>query len=186
LRNEKQTPEKESTLAETATELETQKVNLSKAYKKWLSGKIALTVFNVVKGRYEKEKQPEVIKNAGSIFSKVTAGNYQRINVSMDDNEVTVVDTSERVKQISQLSRGTKEQLLICLRLGLIEEYEKLKEPLPLVLDDIFVNFDPERTKAIASIIESFAEDRQVIIFTCHPTLESYFSEKTNKILLSA
>jgi len=182
LRKEKENLEIESSLAETATELEIQKTKLAEAYKKWLSGKIALTVFNDVKGRYEKEKQPEVIKYAGSLFSKVTAGSYQRINVSMDDKAVTVVDTSERVKQINQLSRGAKEQLLICLRLGLIEEYEKLKEPLPLVLDDIFVNFDPGRTKAIATIIESFAEKRQVIIFTCHPGLAEKFSDRIKTI----
>ncbi len=68
------------------------------------------------------------------------------------------------------------------MRLGLIEEYEKLKEPLPLVLDDIFVNFDPGRTKAIATIIESFAEKRQVIIFTCHPGLAEKFSDRIKTI----
>jgi uncharacterized protein YhaN len=88
----------------------------------------------------------------------------------------------ERVKSIEQLSRGTKEQLLICLRLALIEEYEKNSEPLPLVLDDILVNSDPERIMAMTRLLEEFAGGRQVILFTCHPYLSDYFSEKVNRL----
>ncbi len=71
------------------------------------------------------------------------------------------------------------------LRLGLIEEYEKHSEPLPIILDDVFVNADPRRTKIIASVLEKFAKNRQIIIFTCHPNLAFYFSDTINKVSMS-
>jgi uncharacterized protein YhaN len=141
-----------------------------------------MDVFNQVKQQYEKEQQPSVIQKAGEFFRLVTNGRYSRIQLSMEDQSVWVIDPMERVKSIEQLSRGTKEQLLICLRLALIEEYEKNSEPLPLVLDDILVNSDPERIRAMTRLLEEFAEGRQVILFTCHTYLSDYFSEKVNRL----
>lgn len=172
-------------LAEVATELETDKLKLKEAYKRWLSGKLALRVFDDVKKRFEKEHQPEVIKYAGDLFSKITGGKYKRINVSIEDRTVSVIEANERSKTIDQLSRGAKEQLLLCLRLGLIQEYEKNREPLPLVLDDILVNADPGRTDRLAAILESFAESRQLILLTCNPDLKSRFSGQIHVQYLS-
>ena len=167
------------------TEIEVEKEKLFNSYKEWLSNKVALKILSDIKEKYEIEKQPEVIKYSSDVFNQITSDKYKRINVSLDNKEVLVFDKSEKLKKINQLSRGTKEQLLISLRLGLIQEYEKHNESLPIVLDDVFVNFDPDRTKSIASTLERFAENRQIIIFTCHPHLASYFSDSINKIYLT-
>ena len=37
-------------------------------------------------------------------------------------------------------------------------------------MDDILVNFDPDRAARAARSIEALAERQQVIYFTCHPT----------------
>ena len=42
------------------------------------------------------------------------------------------------------MSRGTREQLYLAMRFGLIEEYEARSEPLPIIMDDVFVNFDDD------------------------------------------
>ena len=36
-------------------------------------------------------------------------------------------------------------------------------------MDDILVNFDPERASEAAIAIAELANDNQVIVFTCHP-----------------
>ena len=48
---------------------------------------------------------------------------------------------------MDELSRGTGEQLYLALRFGLIEEFAGQAEPLPVVMDDILVNFDVERAR---------------------------------------
>lgn len=176
---EKQTEVKriegESELALMLTELETEKQKLNNKYKDWLAGKMALKILEKVKGKYEIEKQPEVIKNSSKYFSKITDKKYTRISASLEDKDVSVFDSYERSKKLNQLSRGTKEQLLISLRLGFIEEYEKTSEPLPLIVDEVLVNFDSIRAKQTAKILHEFAENRQILIFTCHPSTKDYF-----------
>ncbi len=69
------------------------------------------------------------------------------------------------------LSRGTAEQLCLALRFGLVERFvETSGEPLPIVMDDILVNFDDDRAARAARSIEALAGTCQVIYFTCHPT----------------
>ena len=41
---------------------------------------------------------------------------------------------------------------------------------LPFVMDDVLVNFDPERTARTASVIADLATRHQVLVFTCQPT----------------
>ena len=174
-KNEIKRIEGESELAQVMTELETEKQKLNNAYRDWLSGKIALKILGDVKTKYEKEQQPEVIKNSSAYFGKITRDRYKRISVSLDEKAVVVFDSSEASKKIEQLSRGTKEQLLISLRLGFIEEYEKQAEPLPIIVDEVLVNFDPYRARQTAEILREFGKDRQVLIFTCHPDTKDYF-----------
>lgn len=173
--NERRSIEGESELAEAMTELETEKEKLNNAYREWLAGKVALNVLAEVKGKFEKEKQPAVIQNSSKYFSNITNERYNRIHVSLNEKEVAVFDSREASKKIEQLSRGTKEQLLISLRLGFIEEYEKKAEPLPVIMDEVLVNFDPPRAKKTAEILYEFGRNRQVLIFTCHSSTLQYF-----------
>jgi uncharacterized protein YhaN len=171
-----------STLSDVETDLEVERTKLIDYYKQWLISKVALKVLLNMKAKYEQDKQPEVIKYSSEVFSSITSDRYKRIHVPLDSPDILVFDHLERAKKINQLSRGTREQLLVSLRLGLIQEYEKNKEPLPIVLDDVFVNFDSCRTKNIADTLQKFAENRQIIIFTCHKYLADNFPEGVNNL----
>jgi len=178
-KNELKRIEGESELAEVMTELQTEIHKLHNAYKDWLAGKIALKILTDVKEKYEIEKQPEVIKKSSIYFSKITEERYKRISVSLDKGDVAVYDSNEAAKKIGQLSRGTKEQLLVSLRLGFIEEYEKQAEPLPIIVDEVLVNFDPYRAGQTAEIFQEFGKGRQILIFTCHPETKDFFDSST-------
>jgi len=67
------------------------------------------------------------------------------------------------------LSRGTAEQLYLALRFGYIRDYAASSLPVPVIFDDILVNFDPERRKNACQAIANLAETCQVLYFTCHP-----------------
>jgi uncharacterized protein YhaN len=185
-RNEVSRIEGESELAEIMTGLESERQKLNDNYKSWLAGKVALKLLAEVKGRYERERQPEVIKNSITYFSRITGGRYKKIIVTLGERDVSVFDGRGAVKKIHQLSRGTREQLLVSLRLGFIEEYEKKAEPLPVIVDEVLVNFDPKRAEKTAGILYEFAKKRQVIVFTCHPETMNYFKRMdVNKISIN-
>ena len=73
------------------------------------------------------------------------------------------------------MSRGTKEQLYLAMRLGLIKEYETRSESMPIIMDDILANFDDDRGPRAVKALKRFSKDRQIIVLTCHHnTLDMY------------
>ena len=50
-------------------------------------------------------------------------------------------------------------------------------DPLPLVIDDILVNFDEPRAKAAIAVLGQIAVTHQVLVFTCHPNVSRWFEE---------
>jgi uncharacterized protein YhaN len=175
--------EKQSDMASAMTGLETARHKLRNAMTEWLGGRLAIELLSEVREKYEKDKQPAVINNAGRYFNSVTAGRYNRLHVSLDNTGVQVFDEKGMFKTPEQLSRGAREQLLISLRLGFIEEYEKRSEPLPLVIDEALVNFDPDRARRMAAVLHEFASNRQLLMFTCHHQTMELFNDKNINLI---
>jgi len=76
------------------------------------------------------------------------------------------------------LSRGTREAVFIALRLSLAAAYARRGVTLPLVLDDVLVNFDGARAMHAAKTLKTFAEmGHQVLMFTCHEHISKIFQE---------
>jgi len=125
--------------------------------------------------RHEKERQPAVLARAGELFAKVTDGRYKSLLPSVGDDNgretIRVVSSSGAEIEASSLSRGSVEQLYLCLRIGLAETFAERSEALPLILDDVLVNFDPTRAAAVAEVLAETADRHQVLFFTCHPHL---------------
>lgn len=163
--------------AEVMTRLAVCRENLNRCRRDWLAAKLAHHVLQQVKSRYEQKKQPSIIRNSSHFFRRITADRYQRMQVSLEDGRLLVFDNNDRAWRVDQLSRGTREQLLISIRLGFIEEYEKKSEALPLVLDDVLVNFDPDRARRTAAILHEFSTTRQTLLFTCHPETRERFGD---------
>jgi uncharacterized protein YhaN len=117
--------------------------------------------------RFEEAHQPGVLREASTLFARVTGGRYPRI-VQADGRESFVVVAADGThRSPSELSQGTKEQLYLCIRLGLVAELARNGRSLPVVMDDVLVNFDDERAIAMAEVLAAFAEEHQLLFFTC-------------------
>jgi uncharacterized protein YhaN len=130
---------------------------------------IALRLLEETRSRYERERQPDVIRAAESHFERITAGRYTRIVAPPGDASLRVETEGGEGRVTDELSRGTAEQLYLALRFGLVEEFARHAEPLPVVMDDILVNFDAERATRAAAGIRDLSARHQVLYFTCHP-----------------
>ncbi|MDY0340917.1 MAG: AAA family ATPase [Coriobacteriia bacterium] len=126
--------------------------------------------------RYERERQPEVVREAGRLFSTMTGGRYQSLTVPLDEGRIEAFDAHAAAHTSDLLSRGTAEQLYLSIRLGLIARLGDIGSALPVLMDDVLVNFDPERREGAAEAIAQLAERRQIIFFTCHPETAAVFS----------
>ena len=151
------------------------KQNLKECALDWCKAKIALYMLESAKSQYEETRQPGVLKAAKKVFSEITGGRYPQIIKSIDDDEIRIENKTGDRKRVTEMSRGTREQLYLSMRLGLIEEYESRSEPLPIVMDDVLVNFDDPRKAKVIEMLNHFAQSRQVIVLTCHrASLQDY------------
>jgi uncharacterized protein YhaN len=82
-------------------------------------------------------------------------------------------------KGIHQLSSGTKQQLYLAMRMAYMTVHHASPntEPLPLIMDEVLVNFDPARARRTAELILEVAQQEQVFVFTCHPETVALFHE---------
>ena len=137
--------------------------------REWAVRAVALRLLEETRSRYERERQPDVVRAAEQHFERITGGRYARIVAPPGDASVRIETAGGEGKITDELSRGTAEQLYLALRFGLIEEFARHAEPLPVVMDDILVNFDADRAARAAAAIRDLADRHQVLYFTCHP-----------------
>jgi uncharacterized protein YhaN len=64
------------------------------------------------------------------------------------------------------LSFGTAEQVYLLLRLALVEHLTAGHDTCPLLLDDVTVHADRQRTQAILELLLAVSAERQVVLFT--------------------
>jgi len=135
----------------------------------WAVWTLAQALVAQTRAFYERERRPGVLREADAFFERITRGAYGRIAAPLGQSAFVVVDRHGAQRQLGELSRGTAEQLYLALRLGLIRQLGRQAEPLPVVVDDILVNFDPERAATAVEALAELAAEHQVILLTCHP-----------------
>ncbi len=143
---------------------------LAVAVREWRKLALAETLIKDALQRFERERQPAVLQSASTLFAEVTGGRYQRVYRPLQESStLSIVGQDETTCKPEELSRGTMEQLYLCVRLGLAESLTDHMGLLPLLTDDVLVNFDPERAFGIAQALSRFAATHQILFFTCHP-----------------
>ncbi|MEZ5138591.1 MAG: AAA family ATPase [Acidimicrobiales bacterium] len=138
---------------------------LADAVARWATVVTAHRVVEATLARYQRERQPDVIKRAAAHFAQVTDGRYPRLEVR--DREVVAIDHAEREVHAHQLSKGATQQLYLCLRFALAESYARTTA-LPLLLDDVAAHADDGRHPRLAEVVAAVAADHQVLVFTGH------------------
>ena len=166
---------KEVESSDRIAELETRRNQLAgevaRVFRQWQVYESARVLIEQTLERFERERQPAVFARASERLARVSHGRYTQIRQAEAGQDFRVIDADNRAVPPIDLSRGTREQLYLAVRLGLIEEFAQRGTSLPLVLDEILVNFDPDRMGAVAAELARFAEAHQVLLFTCHPEI---------------
>jgi uncharacterized protein YhaN len=146
--------------------------------KKWGINAIARYLLIQAREKFEKENQPKVIKEASRFFTSFTGGEYRDIIAPLGEQSIEVLSSKGKQKKPGQLSRASAEQLFLALRFGYMSNYAGSSEGLPVIMDDILVNFDPTRASNTVRTIFELAETHQVLFFTCHPEILSIFKKQ--------
>ncbi|WP_458414429.1 AAA family ATPase [Schinkia sp. CFF1] len=142
----------------------------------WAVYKVAKDLIDRTKGYYRKVRLPHVIQSAQDYFSFLTFGKYPSIFAPTEDSGFIVERQDGLRFAPNELSQATTEQLYLSLRLSLARNFHSIT-PLPIIIDDSFVNFDLERTKRALKLIQEIGKEHQVLFFTCHQHLTELFDE---------
>ena len=131
---------------------------------------------------FVREHQPDVLRGAGDMFATITGGRYENVEATEGEDgdaaeSVVVVSREGKRHTPDQLSRGTAEQLYIAVRLAFAADFAGRSTPLPVIIDDCLVNFDPQRQRGIAKAMGEYGAEHQLLLFTCHPETEQIFRE---------
>lgn len=116
---------------------------------------------------WELKSQPEVYRQASRLLADMTQGRWVKVELA-DDGRVVVEDAVKTRLDPVRLSLGTCQQLYLSLRIALLMEAESVGRAVPILADDILVNFDTPRRAGAARALAELARTRQVILFTCH------------------
>ena len=111
----------------------------------------------------------EVIEaEIGPIIKTITRGRYDKVTVGTDLSLSLARPGDDGWVNEKSMSLATLEQLHFAARLALVKLLTGGKHP-PLILDDPFAHYDPERRRAAMKVVKEFSREYQVILFTPSP-----------------
>ena len=129
---------------------------------------LALEQIRISSGKIRARVESRLRERTGEILSGITDGKYRQVLV---DEELHIeVGLPDRMVPLDRLSRGTIEQVYFALRMASAEILCG-KADFPVILDDVFGNYDEERLTAVLRWLENAGH--QVILCTCSRREES-------------
>ena len=108
---------------------------------------------------------------SGEIFGGITGGRYKSMQISKAFDISVEKNDAFGGKELDYLSSGTVDQAYLSLRLALSSLMFEGSENLPILLDDALTQYDDNRAKTALEYLKKYAEDGQIIMFTCHRSL---------------
>jgi uncharacterized protein YhaN len=165
-------------MADRLLDLGTVETRLRDAIESWQTLAVTSRLLDGVRRSYETDRQPETLQEASKHFQRLTGGRYTRVWTPLGEQALYVDGADGQTLSVDVLSRGTREQLFLSLRLGLVASYARRGVVLPFVFDDVLVNFDAQRAKAAVAALRDFAAlGHQTLVFTCHEHVWRLFKQ---------
>lgn len=116
---------------------------------------------------WEATQQPEVYAQASRLLALMTEGRWVEVSLT-SEGALQVTDAAGIVRPPAHLSLGTCQQLYLSLRIALLSSAATVGRSIPVLADDILVNFDDRRRLGAARALVELSQHRQVILFTGH------------------
>jgi uncharacterized protein YhaN len=160
--------------AESAEQVQALLAQLAADAEQYSRLKLAAVVLREGIERYRKKNQDPVLQRAGQLFAQLTRGSFAGLRVEVDDHGETVlvgVRPDGKITAVEAMSEGTRDQLYLALRLASLETFLQRNGPMPFIVDDVLIQFDDDRSKAVLKVLAEFSRKTQVIFFTHHEHL---------------
>jgi uncharacterized protein YhaN len=155
--------------ADAALELERSRAVLVSAVDQWAPVVLAEALMQRCLANFEESLQPQILKQVTHLFDRLTNGRYISIRRQLDEQgKLRVEQCDGQWKEPGELSTGTREQLYLAIRLAYVMQYCRDCEPLPIVMDDVLVNFDERRVQNTVDVLREVSQSVPLMLMTCH------------------
>ena len=164
----------ESGAAEAAAQAQEALERVRTSVERFVRAKVGAVILAREIERYREENQGPMLTKASQLFARLTLGAFTGVRAGYNDRDkpaIKCVRGGNVEVDVEGLSEGTRDQLYLSLRLASLFRYADLAEPMPLVLDDVLIQFDDERSRAALQIIAELSTRMQVLFFTHHAHL---------------
>lgn len=122
---------------------------------------------------YRERHRSAMMRRASAAFSAISGGDYVGLTTQAEKGEEFLIANAAggASKLARDLSKGTRFQLYLALRMAGYHEIAATRESLPFVADDIMETFDDGRAQHAFSLMGDMAGVGQVIYLTHHQHL---------------
>jgi uncharacterized protein YhaN len=165
---------------------------MSTAIERYIKVLVAARLLRWAIDRYRQDKQGPLLRRAGEVFAILTRGSFERLIVDFEDKtpQLKGCRRGGKLVDVAGMSDGTRDQLYLSLRLAALELQLDQGRALPFVADDLFINFDDERSAAGFQALAELATHTQVIFLTHHehllPIVEAALGKPINVVRLQS
>jgi uncharacterized protein YhaN len=140
--------------------------------RQWSVLTVTRSLLDQTRDEFQEQRQPSLLLAASRYFNRMTLGRYASVSAVFGEERFEAVTRDGVPIAPEHLSRGAAEQLWLSIRFALVDEHGS-RSPLPVVLDELLVNFDPQRARAACTAISELSERQQIIFLTCQPSTVS-------------
>lgn len=146
---------------------------LSNLVADYSSTRLASAILSEAIETYQQRYQGPLLARASELFATITGGRFVKVATDFDEDMTILVGVRPNGKRetVGNLSSGTRDQLFLALRLAAIESHVANQEPMPVVVDDIVINFDDASASATFRVLAELSRKTQVLFFTHHEHL---------------
>ncbi len=161
-------------VGEMAEEAQRMLASIKSHAERYLKLKLASGLLQREIDSYREKNQNPLLKRASHIFAQLSLGSFEGLEAGYDDGDAQVLyglrPGGSKVT-VEGMSDGSRDQLFLALRLASLEQFLDRNEPVPLILDDILINFDDGRSAATLRVLSELSKRTQVVFFTHHEHL---------------
>jgi len=123
--------------------------------------------------KFRETRQGPMLAKASAMFNVLTLGSFERLLVDAagDKPKLFGIRPNGAQVEVAGMSEGSRDQLYLALRLSALELQIEQGLNMPLIADDLFINFDDRRTAAGLQVLGELSRKMQVIFLTHHDHL---------------
>ena len=123
--------------------------------------------------KFRETKQGPMLSKASAIFRGLTMNSFNRLLVDSEEASPRLFGIRPNGEQVdvTGMSEGSRDQLYLALRLAALELQVEQGLSMPLIADDLFINFDDRRTAAGLKVLGDLSRRMQIVFLTHHEHL---------------